>query len=65
MGDGNFSNDYLKTFLMCKEFHCLPFEGGYFDQPAKWIEAFELIQNTINQYEANRKEGAHGKRKHR
>jgi hypothetical protein len=37
---------------MCKEFNCLPFDGGYFDQPSIYIEAFELIQNTINQYRA-------------
>lgn len=37
---------------MCKEFHCLPYEGGYFDQPAQWIEAFELIQNVIGEYKA-------------
>jgi hypothetical protein len=40
-GGGSFSNEYLKIYCMCKEFHCLPYEGGYFDQPAKWIEAFE------------------------
>ncbi|MDQ0414237.1 hypothetical protein [Mesobacillus stamsii] len=61
MGNRSFSNDYLKTFLMCKEFHSLPFDGGYLDQPSVWVEAFEHIQGMINQYEANRKEGAHGK----
>jgi TorA maturation chaperone TorD len=55
MGNGSFSNEYLKLFLMCKEFHCLPYEGGYLDQPAIYIEAFEHIQGIINQYEANRK----------
>jgi hypothetical protein len=53
MGSGTFSNDYLKLYLMCKEFHSLPYDGGYMDQPAIYIEAFELIQNTINQYKAN------------
>lgn len=44
---------------MCKEFHCLPFDGGYLDQPAIYMEAFELIQDTMNEYKANRarKEG--------
>lgn len=55
MGNGSFSNEYLKLFLMCKEFHCLPYEGGYLDQPAVYIEAFELIQGIMNQYQANRK----------
>jgi TorA maturation chaperone TorD len=53
MGNGSCSNEFLKLFLMCKEFHCLPFEGGYLDQPAIYIEAFELIQNIMNQYKAN------------
>jgi hypothetical protein len=52
-GNG-FSNDYLKLYLMCKEFRCLPYEGGYLDQPAIYIEAFEIIHQTINKYEANR-----------
>lgn len=58
MGNGSFSseNEYLHLFNMCKEFHCLPYEGGYLDQPAIYIEAFELIQNTINQYKANQGE---------
>jgi hypothetical protein len=58
-GGGRFSNEYLRLFLMCKEFHCLPYEGGYLDQPAIYIEAFELIQDIINEYKANkaRKEG--------
>lgn len=57
MGNRSFSNEYLKLFLMCKEFHCLPYDGGYLDQPAIYIEAFELIQQTMNQYQnqANRK----------
>ncbi|MCD4838172.1 hypothetical protein LRS37_04655 [Neobacillus sedimentimangrovi] len=54
MGNRSFSNEYLKLFVMCKEFHCLPYEGGYLDQPAIYIEAFEIIQQTINQYQANR-----------
>lgn len=60
MGSGSrFSNEYLKLFLMCKEFRCLPFDGGYLDQPAIYMEAFELIQDTMNEYKANRarKEG--------
>jgi hypothetical protein len=60
MGDGSFSNEFLKLYFMCKEFHCLPYEGGYLDQPAIYIEAFELIQNTINQYQAKREGGRHG-----
>ncbi len=55
VGGNSFSNDLLKLFLMCKEFHCLPYEGGYLDQPAIYIEAFEHIQNIKNQYEANRR----------
>jgi hypothetical protein len=61
LGNGNFSNKYLKVYLMCKEFHCLPFDGGYLDQPAVYVEAFEMIQQMINQYQANRKEGKHGR----
>lgn len=52
MRGGSFSNEYLKIYCMCKEFHCLPYEGGYFDQPAKWIEAFSLIQSVIGEYKA-------------
>jgi hypothetical protein len=40
---------------MCKEFHCLPYAGGYFEQPAIFIEAFEFIQSTLAQYELNEK----------
>lgn len=54
MGNGSFSNEYLHLYFMCKEFNCLPFEGGYLDQPAKYTEAFELATNTINQYKAQR-----------
>lgn len=39
---------------MCKEFNCLPYEGGYFDQPAKWVEAFELIKSIMDQYNAQK-----------
>jgi hypothetical protein len=55
MGDRSFSNEYLKLYVMCKEFHCLPYEGGYLDQPAIYIQAFEMIQKTIHQYQSNRK----------
>jgi hypothetical protein len=54
MGNGRYSNEYIQVYLMCEKFHCLPFEGGYFDQPARWIEAFELIQSIIDQYNANK-----------
>jgi hypothetical protein len=53
MGNGSFSNEFLRLYVMCQEFHCLPFDGGYLDQPAIYCEAFELIQNTINQYKKN------------
>lgn len=53
MGNGSYSNEYIKLFLMCKEFHCLPYAGGYLDQPAYLIEAFELIKSIIDQYNAN------------
>jgi hypothetical protein len=59
LGNRSFSNEYLKTYLMCKEFNCLPYEGGYLDQPAIYVEAFEIIQQTLNEYRA-RKEGANG-----
>lgn len=42
---------------MCKEFHCLPFEGGYMDQPAIYTEAFELIQGIMNEYQAKQQKG--------
>lgn len=64
MGNGiRVSNEYLKLFMMCKEFHCLPFDGGYLEQPAIYIEAFELIQNTMNEFKANhaRKEANYGR----
>jgi len=57
MGGGSFSNEYLKLFVMCKEFHCLPFEGGYMDQPAIYTEAFELIQGIMNEYQAKQQKG--------
>lgn len=65
LGNRSFSDHYLKTFLMCKEFHCLPYEGGYLDQPAIYIEAFEIIQQTLNEYERTRKEGLNGKKEYR
>jgi hypothetical protein len=52
MRGSGFSNNFLKVFFMCKEFHSLPFDGGYFDQPTIWIDAFEIIQGVINEYEA-------------
>lgn len=57
MGGGSFSDEYLKLFVMCKEFHCLPFEGGYMDQPAIYTEAFELIQGIINEYQSKQQKG--------
>ncbi len=66
LGDRSFSNDYLKTYLMCKEFNCLPYEGGYLDQPAVYAEAFEIITQTISEYQKNRREVENfGKEKYR
>jgi hypothetical protein len=52
----SFSDDYLKTYFMCKEFRCLPYEGGYLDQPAKYIEAFEIIDQAIFEYKRSKEE---------
>jgi hypothetical protein len=62
LGNRSFSDHYLKTYLMCKEFNCLPYEGGYLDQPAVYAEAFEIVHQTIIQYQNNRKEGLNGKK---
>jgi hypothetical protein len=56
LSDRSFSNEFLKTYLMCKEFRCLPYEGGYLDQPAKYIEAFEMIDQAISQYKRSKEE---------
>jgi curli biogenesis system outer membrane secretion channel CsgG len=40
---------------MCKEFNCLPSEGGLLDQPAKVMSAFYIIQGIIEEYKSNRK----------
>lgn len=49
-----FTDYYLELYLMCKEFRCLPYEGGYLDQPAIYAQAFGIIKGIINQYEANK-----------
>lgn len=48
------NNYYLELYLMCKEFKCLPYEGGYLDQPAIYAQAFGIIKGIINQYAANK-----------
>lgn len=50
----NITNEYLKLYYSCKEFNCLPYEGGLLDQPAVIAEAFFVIQNVINQYQAQK-----------
>jgi hypothetical protein len=50
-------NEYLEIYLMCKEFNCLPHEGGLLDQPAHLMSAFSIIREIVNQYE---QEGRHG-----
>ncbi len=45
------SNRLLKMFFICKEFKCLPDEGALLDQDNRIIEAFELINTTINKFE--------------
>jgi hypothetical protein len=64
MNNRSFSNYYLELYLMCKEFNCLPYEGGFLDQPAKIAEAFGLIKRTIAQYQANRREVKHASPKY-
>jgi len=38
----------------CSKYHCLPYEGGLFDQPAWVPELFELITTTRNEFERDR-----------
>lgn len=47
----NVSNEYLQLYANCKEFNCLPYEGGYLDQPAKIMSAFSVIQEVIAKYQ--------------
>lgn len=34
----------------CDEYQCLPYKGGYLDQPAKLMEAFRIISSTKAMY---------------
>jgi hypothetical protein len=35
----------------CFNYHCLPYDGGIFDQPLYLMEAFNIIRSTKNRYE--------------
>lgn len=45
------NNEYLHLYINCKEFNCLPYEGGYLDQPVKIMSAFSVIQGVVAQYQ--------------
>ena len=34
-------------FNFCKTFHCLPYRGGMFEQPARIIQIFSIIEGII------------------
>lgn len=55
MNGRSIHNEYLSLYSYCKEFNCLPYEGGWLDQPAIYIESFEIIADIINQYQKERR----------
>ncbi len=48
-----------------REYHTLPYEGGYWDQPLAMIEAFAAIRSERNQFELIRFERLKKKAKNR
>jgi hypothetical protein len=41
----------LSLFSMCKEFNCLPYSGGWYDQDPEICAAFQLISGIIAEEE--------------
>lgn len=46
-----FLNHVLNMENMCEKYKCLPFPGGYMDQPKMIMEMFEVIRGTVNHYD--------------
>ena len=44
----------LSLFIMCKEFQCLPYSGGWYDQDPDICKAFALISNVISEEESKK-----------
>ena len=50
-------NRILTIENMCEKYKCLPFDGGYCDQPKIIMESFEVVRSTVNlfdEYEAQK-----------
>lgn len=51
---GLLDEDYIQVLnwaVSCKDMSALPYPGGFFEQPNQLIEAFEVVNSTISQYE--------------
>lgn len=43
----DWSQEQIKAFMYCKEFHISAFPGSYAEQPAWWLDASTIIRNEI------------------
>jgi hypothetical protein len=41
----------LSLFIMCREFNCLPYSGGWYDQDPDICNSFSVIYNVISEEE--------------
>lgn len=60
----SFNDEYLELYLWCEKYKCLPLEGGIWDQPAKIMSAFSIIESIISQYQQQRGEMMNGKKEY-
>lgn len=63
----NFFDPFLERLLQwesaAREYHTLPYAGGYLDQPLYIIQAFQIIRGARGQYYALKDKRAEAKRK--
>lgn len=57
------SISYLVTMALHLKNGILPFEGGYFDQPANVMAALSIVQNFLNEQEERERKKAEKKRR--
>jgi len=41
----------LAIYVKCKEWHCLPNIGGYFDQDPDLMDSFDIISREVSKVE--------------
>lgn len=42
------SQQLISQYTYCKEWNVPPYTGGFFQQPAYWVEAVKIIGNEID-----------------